>query len=131
MEDTEGAAQKAVNDATKMKDTANKDVIGATNNLNVAQGRDPKLAQVAKKELEAKRLNKKYADDNLKAAKKAASEAETVKEEKSNFQKEMEKKGKGWKVRLLTKGKQSAGSAYPNSAPVERAKSAPPGAGGV
>lgn len=56
---------------------------------------------------------------------------DTVKEEKSNFQKEMEKKGKGWKVRLLTKGKQPAGSAYPNKAPTDRAKSAPPGAGGV
>ena len=76
-----------------------------------------------------KKAKEKLAISNLKAAKEAA--AEQVTEEKSNFQRDMEKKGKGWKIRLLTKGKQSAGSAYPDMAPTDRAKSAPPGAGGV
>jgi hypothetical protein len=78
-----------------------------------------------KSKIEAEKTAKRAVD----AAKKTA--AEQVTEEKSNFQKEMEKKGKGWKIRLLTKGKQSAGSAYPVKAPTDRAKSAPPGAGGV
>ena len=83
-------------------------------------------------EKRAKQLAFDFAKENEREVKKTASEQPAkVEEQKSNFQKEMKRKGKGWKVRLLTKGKQSPGSAYPNKAPMERSKSAPPGAGGV
>jgi len=96
--------------------------------IMVNKARPPEQQSSKQADLKSKLEQEKIAKDNLKKAKESAQQ---ISEEKSNFQKEMERKGKGWKVRLLTKGKQSAGSAYPNKAPVDRAKSAPPGAGGV
>jgi hypothetical protein len=96
--------------------------------IMVNKARPPEQQSSKQADLKSKLEQEKIAKDNLNKAKESAQQ---ISEEKSNFQKEMERKGKGWKVRLLTKGKQSAGSAYPNKAPVDRAKSAPPGAGGV
>lgn len=136
--DPKAAAQQAVNDAAKMRDTAIKDLQAANNNAAVAQNVDPKLNDVARAEILAKTKNKKYADANLRDAKKKASqptETETpekpVTEQKSKFQIYVGKKNDEWKTNLITKGEQSAGSAYPDKAPTDRAKSAPPGAGGV
>jgi hypothetical protein len=130
-EDPKAAAIKS---AKNMVTASNQKKRAAQINQQVAQQTgDSALANVAKKETAAAIENEKYAKQKQKDA--AESTAETpeqpVTEEKSNFQKEMQRKGKGWKVRLLTKGKQPTGSAYPNKAPTERAKSAPPGAGGV
>jgi hypothetical protein len=91
---------------------------------------NPAANKIAKKQKEFRQAEFDFAKSNEQETKKMVQQ-EPVTEEKSNFQKEMQRKGKGWKVRLLTKGKQPTGSAYPNKAPMERAKSAPPGAGGV
>lgn len=136
--DLKAAAQQAIKDATIMRDTANKELQGARNNASVAQNSgDPGLANVAKKQIIAADANKKYADEKLKDTKRAASETqpgvnteETVTEQESTFQLQNKQKHKARKIRLLTKGKQDPGSAYPNKAPMERSKSAPPGAGG-
>jgi hypothetical protein len=125
-------------------------VVAAQNNLKQMQAtnkaapiNNPKIEDARKQQLRAAQLELQFARENEQKAKATINQADsvekssstkpeiTMEEEKSNFQREMERKGKGWKVRLLTKGKQSAGSAYPNKAPVDRAKSAPPGAGGV
>jgi hypothetical protein len=90
--------------------------------------RPPEQQTAKQADMKSKIEQEKIAKDDLKKAKESAQQ---ISEEKSDFQKVMKRKGKGWKIRLLTKGKQPAGSAYPNKAPVERAKSAPPGAGGV
>jgi hypothetical protein len=129
-------AQQAVNNANNMvKDAAaEKRSAEAQLNMSKSTGESGMIKSSEYKKLAAIEA-KKVADEELKKAKEMAAKPEEVEtpvtEEKSNFQKEMEKKGKGWKVRLLTKGKQPAGSAYPNKAPIERVKSAPPGAGGV
>jgi hypothetical protein len=130
-EDPKAAAIKS---AKNMVTASNQENRAAKNKEEVArQTGDPALADVAKKETAAAIANVKYAKEKEKDAAESAAETpeQPVTEEKSNFQKEMQRKGKGWKVRLLTKGKQPTGSAYPNKAPMERAKSAPPGAGGV
>ena len=134
--DQKAAAQQAVNNANNMvKDAAaEKRSAEAQLNMSKSTGEAGMIKSAEYKKLAAIEA-KKVADEELKKAKEMAAKPEEVEtpvtEEKSNFQKEMEKKGKGWKVRLLTKGKQPAGSAYPNKAPTDRAKSAPPGAGGV
>jgi hypothetical protein len=130
--DPKKAAQQAVNSANNMIRDADSERKGAEAQEKMAKDSDnPEIINSAKyKKLSAIELQK-AARKAQKDAKQMAAKPETVAEQKSNFQKEMEKKGKGWKVRLLTKGKQPAGSAYPNKAPMDRAKSAPPGAGGV
>ena len=91
---------------------------------------NPAANKIAKKQKEFRQAEFDFSRENEKEVKKMAQEV-PVTEEMEPFQKEMQRKGKRWKISLLTKGKQSTGSAYPNKAPMERAKSAPPGAGGV
>jgi hypothetical protein len=138
-EDPKKSAEKAAIDAQKVATATTKEKQAQIAVNSTLPKEDRPAAQAALKDkIEQEKKAKKNAQD----AKKNIEQADSVKtsnnnvnkpvtEEKSNFQKEMEKKGKGWKVRLLTKGKQSAGSAYPVKAPTDRAKSAPPGAGGV
>ena len=115
-------AEKVVSAAAKEKQ--------AKSNLKMASS--PDMKKSANYEFLAKVEAEKLAKKNLEQTKQTAQElSEQSLEEMEPFQKEMQRKGKGWKVRLLTKGKQPTGSAYPNKAPMERAKSAPPGAGGV
>ena len=115
-------AQNVVNAATKEKQ--------ARSSLKSASA--PEMQKAADYEFRAKVETEKLAKKNLDLAKQSALElSEQTLEEMEPFQKEMQRKGKRWKISLLTKGKQSTGSAYPNKAPMERAKSAPPGAGGV
>jgi len=131
-EDPKAVAQQAVSNANNMIRDADSERKAAEAQEKMAKDSDnPEIINSAKyKKLSAIEFQK-AARKAQKDAKEMAAKPETVAEEKSNFKKEMEKKGKGWKVRLLTKGKQPAGSAYPNKAPTDRAKSAPPGAGGV
>ena len=56
--------------------------------------------------------------------------SKTIPAADSKFQKIARKNHKKWKLRLLSKGKQSAGSSYPNKPSYDRSKSAPPGFGG-
>ncbi len=127
---TDSDLQNQAKKAHELTIAAQKDLQSQKSVASAVGSQDPKLKQIQRKEQEAKQLALNFAKENERKAKEAASKEQTVKEEKSNFQKEMERKGKSWKVRLLTKGKQSPGSAYPNPAPMERSKSAPPGAGG-
>jgi regulator of protease activity HflC (stomatin/prohibitin superfamily) len=124
-EDPKKQADAAIKDAAAVAKAAEQEKRAQ---VMVNKARPPEQQTSKQADLKSKLEQEKIAKDNLKKAKESA---EQISEEKSNFQKEMERKGKGWKIRLLTKGKQPAGSAYPNKAPVERAKSAPPGAGGV
>lgn len=126
-EDPKKAAEQNIKDAAAIAKAAEQE---KRSQVMVNKARPPEQKISMQADLKSKIEQERLAKDNLNTAKQAAQEV-PVTEEKSNFQKEMEKKGKGWKVRLLTKGKQSAGSAYPNKAPTDRAKSAPPGAGGV
>lgn len=132
-EDPKKAAEQNIKNAQKIVSAAQKETQAEIAVSSALPSKSPEEKASKKAGLQDKRAKEKLAKDNLNKAKETAQEvsAKPVTEEKSNFQKEMEKKGKGWKVRLLTKGKQSAGSAYPVKAPTDRAKSAPPGAGGV
>ena len=125
-EDPKKAAEQNIKNAEKLVTSTEKEV-QAKNAQNSAMRTDePNLRKAQIKGLESKRAELAAAKSAVKSAKDAAVKTSPVTEEKSNFQKEMEKKGKGWKVRLLTKGKQEAGVAFPNKAPTDRAKSAPP-----
>lgn len=126
-EDPKAAAEQSIKDASKIVTAAEKEKRAQ---IDVNRARPPEQKASMQADLKSKIEQEKIAKKNLQTAKQAAEEIRSVTEQKSAFQKEMARKGKGWKVRLLTKGKQDPGSAYPNAAPMERSKSAPPGAGG-
>lgn len=116
-------------EAAKKSAEGNLRAANAEKSSPAAKG-NPAANKIATAQKKFRQAEFDFAKQNEKEIKQMAQE-NPVTEEKSNFQRDMEKKGKGWKIRLLTKGKQSAGSAYPDMAPTDRAKSAPPGAGGV
>lgn len=127
-EDPKKAAEQNIKDAQKIVTAAQQETRAEIAVSSVLPSNSPEQKASKKAGLQDARAKENLAKDNLNKAKETAQEvsAKPVTEQKSNFQKYVTKKGKSWKVRLLTKGKQSAGSAYPNKAPTDRAKSAPP-----
>lgn len=124
--------EEAVKQSHELTLAAQKELQAKKNTANALNTSNPKLQQAQTAEIRAKQLELDFAKENERKTKETVQQAPQtpVLEQKSNFQKEMSRKGKSWKLRLLSKGKQEPGSAYPNKAPMERSKSAPPGAGG-